>query len=87
MARLQAQVLEAAAPCIYIQVHVALECMDCETNPNPNPNPNPNQVHTALAGLGDLTAVHEQPLAKRMGPATKAGLTAIAAAQPAASKL
>ena len=52
-----------------------------------NPNPNPNQVHTALAGLGDLTAVHEQPLAKRMGPATKAGLAAIAAAQPAASKL
>jgi hypothetical protein len=44
-------------------------------------------VHTALAGLGDLTAVHEQPLAKRMGPATKAGLAAIAAAQPAASKL
>jgi len=45
------------------------------------------EVHTALAGLGDLTAVHEQPLAKRMGPATKAGLAAIAAAQPAASKL
>ena len=48
MPRLQAQVLEAAAPCIYIQVHVALEYMDCETNPNPNPNPNPNQVHVVL---------------------------------------
>ena len=46
-----------------------------------------DDVHAALAALGDLTAVHEQPLAKRMGPATKAGLAAIAAAQPTASKL
>ena len=39
---------------------------------NPNPSPNLN---------------HEQPLAKRMGAATKAGLAAIAAAQPVPSKL
>ena len=46
-----------------------------------------DDVHVSLAAVGDLTAVQEQPLAKRLGPATKAGLAAIAAAQPAVSKL
>jgi glutathione S-transferase len=45
------------------------------------------EAHAALSALGDLTAEHEQPLMKRMGLASKAGLAAIAAAQPATSKL
>ena len=46
------------------------------------------QAHAALTSMGDLTAEHADSMPKRLARASKAGLLAIAAAQPApAAKL
>ena len=50
----------APAPPLALPLHVPYPYPYPYRTPTHNHNPNPNQVHTALAGLGDMTAVHEQ---------------------------
>lgn len=44
--------------------------------------PHHDEAHAALAALGDLTMPSDKPMDKRLGAATKAGMQAIAKAQP-----